>query len=175
MVRRSSRDFSGPGLGVRENRSAVIKCFTVRTIISIFRFYKPLTGPLKTPCSNLLTPPSDCQKELINCELFGMPQYFEDVEEDGGCTTLVPGSNALMFDPRHAFRMTTKGEDVHSLAESSDAYYHVLPQQAMPGHVKLKVKAGDVALFEYAPVSPAHCSILAGVHEITLMTMPHAE
>lgn len=85
-----------------------------------------------------------------------MLQYFEDVEEDGGCTTLVPGSNALMFDPRHAFRMTTNGEDVHSLAESSDAYYHVLPQQAMPGHVKLTVKAGDVALFEYAPISEAN-------------------
>ena len=82
------RDFAGPGIGIQENPSAVIKCFT----------------------------------------------YFEDVEEDGGCTTLVPGSNALTFDPRHAFRMTTDGEDVHEMAESSDAFYHVLPQQAMPGN-----------------------------------------
>ena len=48
----------------------------------------------------------------------------------------------------HAFRMTQDGEDVHELAERGDAYYHVLPQEAMPGHVKLTVKAGDVALFD---------------------------
>ena len=43
--------------------------------------------------------------------------YFEDVDEDDGCTTLVPGSNALTFDPRHAFRMQTDGKDMHELAE----------------------------------------------------------
>eukprot|EP01045_Picozoa_sp_COSAG04_P019992 COSAG04_NODE_1998_length_5038_cov_2.280624_6_plen_72_part_00 len=44
--------------------------------------------------------------------------------------------------------MTQDGEDIHELAERGDAYYHVLPQEAMPGHVKLTVKAGDVALFD---------------------------
>ena len=44
--------------------------------------------------------------------------------------------------------MTQGGEDIHELAERGDAYYHVLPQEAMPGHVKLTVKAGDVALFD---------------------------
>lgn len=96
-------------------------------------------------------------------------QYFEDVEEDGGCTTLVPGSIALTFDPRHAFRMTTNGEDVHALAESSDAYYHVLPQQAMPGHVKLKVKAGDVALFDTTTWHTASPNLSAQDRENTII------
>ena len=56
--------------------------------------------------------------------------------------------------------MTQDGEDIHELAERGDAYYHVLPQEAMPGHVKLTVKAGDVALFDTttwvsAPAGPS--------------------
>jgi len=74
--------------------------------------------------------------------------YFEDCGHNDGQTTLVPGSNALTFDCRHAFRMQRRGRDVHELAESADAYYHVLPQGAMPGYVQLDVKAGDVALFD---------------------------
>ena len=52
--------------------------------------------------------------------------------------------------------MTTAGQDVHEMAEQSDAYYHVLPQTSMPGHVKLTVKAGDVACAQSTTHAHAH-------------------
>ena len=71
--------------------------------------------------------------------------FFEDVSEDGGCTTVVPGSHRLTFDPRNAFEMvdldapplglTASAEEIsitaqQMAAEHVDPYYHVQPQSA---------------------------------------------
>lgn len=79
--------------------------------------------------------------------------FFESVAENGGATTVVPGSHRLTFDPRHAFRMRDfdqKESDgtAHKATEHVDPYYHVQPQSAMPNAFKFAVNAGDVCLFD---------------------------
>lgn len=88
--------------------------------------------------------------------------YLEDVHENGGPTTVVPGSNALTFDPRDAFTMTTDGVPIKLSGAPADNdwsnrplsddwtanTYKVQPQSAMPNAHRLVCKAGDVALFD---------------------------
>ena len=85
--------------------------------------------------------------------------FFEDVSPEGGCTTVVPGSHHLTFDPRDAFRMEDldHGSDEQAeqrAAEHVDPYYHVQPQSAMPNAFRFAVNAGDVCLFGAHPNRP---------------------
>ena len=86
--------------------------------------------------------------------------FFETVAENGGATTVVPGSHRLTFDPRHAFEMQDFDNNpslaaaggvvpaTQQAAEHVDPYYHVQPQSAMPNPFKFAVNAGDVCLFD---------------------------
>ena len=85
------RDFEGPGIGISVNPSAVIKVS------------QPAERPRMAIESSIHSRSGNKQpaSPIHRAQVF---TYFEDVGEEDGCTTLVPGSNALTFDPRHAFR-----------------------------------------------------------------------
>jgi hypothetical protein len=102
--------------------------------------------------------------------------YLEDVDEDGGATTIVPGSHVLTFDPRDAFTMTRDGAAVGGVGGVSGPpakgeewadrpleddwtanVYQVQPQSAMVGAHKLVCDAGDVCLFDTSIWHTARC------------------
>ena len=78
------------------------------------------------------------------------------MEEGGGPTTVVPGSNVLTFDPRSAFEMQTDG-----VATEVSGGYRVQPQSAMVGAHRLVCSAGDVVCFDtstWHTASPNHAT-----------------
>ena len=67
-----------------------------------------------------------------------MDTLWQDVDADGGCTTVVPGSHVLCFDPRDAFTMTKRGEVVGGKQDMLVWIHQVLATQFLQGTLILK-------------------------------------